>query len=250
VSLAYYPFYADRYEADTAHLTMLEDGAYNRLLRLCWRSPGCKLPHDLPWIFRQLRAHSAEDQTAVEVVLAEFFTKGRGKIWSKKLLQVYVQVSVAHQNKSEAGKKGAAAKALKSNKSEASTAKAELKQPNLNLNTEHKKEEPIGSSKKPPPRKRPETDLPEGWVPSDRNISDAEAKDFTAQEINDEADRFRDYHAAKGTRFRDWDAAWRTWLGNARKFAARGGMAGPSGPGGRGRGGSIASIVARRHAQG
>lgn len=78
MSLPYFPLYADRYEADTTHLSMLEDGAYNRLLRLCWRSPGCKLPNDLPWIFRQCRAITDADKAAVEAVLSEFFTKGRG----------------------------------------------------------------------------------------------------------------------------------------------------------------------------
>lgn len=134
MSLAYFPLYSERYEADTAHLSILEDGAYNRLLRLCWRSPECKLPNDLPWIFRQMRAHSEGDKAAVVAVLTEFFTKGRGKIWSKKLLEVHMQVSVAHQGKSEAGKKGAAAKALKSNKAMPSTATAQLEHSLSNQN--------------------------------------------------------------------------------------------------------------------
>jgi len=75
----------------------------------------------------------------------------------------------------------------------------------------------------PPKRRRPEVPIPPEWVPSDRNISDAQARQFTAQEIADEADRFRNHHLARDTRFRDWDAAWRTWLGNARRFAPRGG---------------------------
>lgn len=134
MSLAYFPLYADRYEADTTHLSMLEDGAYNRLLRLCWRTPGCKLPNDLAWIYRQTRATSAEDQAAIRTILAEFFTKGRGKVWSRKLLEVHVQVSVAHSAKSEAGKKGAAAKALKNNKTDESTAKAQLEHSLSNQN--------------------------------------------------------------------------------------------------------------------
>jgi hypothetical protein len=32
-----------------------------------------------------------------------------------------------------------------------------------------------------------------------------------------ELTKFRDYHTAKGTVMADWDAAWRTWIGNARK---------------------------------
>lgn len=74
-----------------------------------------------------------------------------------------------------------------------------------------------------PPAKKPAkkaTQLPDDWVPSDRNIQDALSKQFSAQEIDHEADQFRDYHLARGSTFKSWDAAWRTWLGNARKFAA------------------------------
>lgn len=61
--------------------------------------------------------------------------------------------------------------------------------------------------------------LPENWVPNENNIQDALSRDFTEQEIKHEAEQFRNYHHAKGSAFKSWDAAWRTWLGNARKFA-------------------------------
>lgn len=141
MSLAYYPFYAERYEAATAHLTLLEDGAYNRLLRLCWRSPGCKIPDDIGWIHRQMRATSPDEKAAVDQVLAEFFKRGKGKVWNPKLLEVHQQVSEAHLNKSEAGKRGAAAKALKRKQFDASTAKATLKQPEPEPKPEPKVEE-------------------------------------------------------------------------------------------------------------
>lgn len=31
---------------------------------------------------------------------------------------------------------------------------------------------------------------------------------------------FCDYHDSKGSRFKDWDAAWRTWLRNAKRFGS------------------------------
>ena len=68
--------------------------------------------------------------------------------------------------------------------------------------------------------------MPVGWVPSDRNVQDAHSKQFSYEEIESEADKFRDYHTAKASVFADWDAAWRTWLGNARKYAPRNGAAG------------------------
>ena len=67
-------------------------------------------------------------------------------------------------------------------------------------------------------QRKPEIDLPEGWIPNDKNVQDAIERGFSETEINDEADRFGNFHRSKQNRFRDWDAAWRTWLGNARKF--------------------------------
>lgn len=103
--------------------------------------------------------------------------------------------------------------------------------------------EPSEEKAAPKSRRRPEVPLPEGWIPNDRNISDAQARNFSAQEIHDEAERFRDYHFARDTRFRDWDAAWRTWLGNAKRFAPRGGTV--ARPGG-GMADAFAAVAAAR----
>jgi hypothetical protein len=84
------------------------------------------------------------------------------------------------------------------------------------VNTDSKPEEVLGA--KAPKQRKPEIDLPDGWIPNDKNVQDALDRGFTQQEIEDEADRFGNFHRSKQNRFRDWDAAWRTWLGNARKF--------------------------------
>lgn len=50
MSLPYFPMFPTDFEAKTSHLTLAEDGAYNRLLRLMWMTPGCSLPDDDAWI--------------------------------------------------------------------------------------------------------------------------------------------------------------------------------------------------------
>jgi uncharacterized protein YdaU (DUF1376 family) len=114
--------------------------------------------------------------------------------------------------------------------------------------TEVKETEPKGSVKKT--RRKPEVDLPEGWVPSDRNIQDAIDKGLSEREIQDEADRFRNHHYSKQSRFRDWDAAWRTWCSNALRYRKGGGVAGSAGAGYGGQRSSLAGIVARRRIEG
>ena len=76
------------------------------------------------------------------------------------------------------------------------------------------------AAEKPPPRKRA-VSLPDGWVPSAKNVEDARKENFTDEEIRNEAQQFRDHHHARGTTFKCWDAAWRTWLRNARKFGCK-----------------------------
>lgn len=78
-------------------------------------------------------------------------------------------------------------------------------------------------------RRKPEEPLPE-------NFPDAKLKDLAAEiwkqqglsiDVEVEADRFRDHHTSRDTRFRDWSAGWRTWVRNAAEFAkARGGASG------------------------
>lgn len=68
----YYEHHLGDYLRDTAHLSMLEDGAYRRLLDAYYikESP---LPLELRDVYRLTRAASKQDRQAVETVLREFF---------------------------------------------------------------------------------------------------------------------------------------------------------------------------------
>jgi hypothetical protein len=68
-------------------------------------------------------------------------------------------------------------------------------------------------------------------LPADYKLSEAQMHwtrvGHPSVKIQHEFEQFTDYHRAKGTVMKDWDAAWRTWVRNAVKFAA-GGSTGPS----------------------
>lgn len=68
----YYPHHIGDYITATAHLTMLEDGAYRRLLDLYY-STEKRLPRDRKALYRLARARTKEEQDAVDVVVEEFF---------------------------------------------------------------------------------------------------------------------------------------------------------------------------------
>jgi hypothetical protein len=184
-----------------------------------------------------------------ELEAAGVFSRTReGVIYSGKLSRMAKKAAMARNN----GRKGGNP-SLWSQRENPASDKGKVKgwvkpqSPEARVQTLEKKEEPTGSSKKKP--RRPEVELPAGWVPNKRNLADARERNFTETEIEFEADRFRNHHQARQSRFRDWDAAWRTWLSNARRFAPRG-VAGGAVSSGRGPARSFASVVARRRGVG
>lgn len=214
MSLPYFPLFVTDFEADTSHLTMTEDGAYNRLLRLCWMTPGCSIPNDEAWIFRRMRARDDAEKEAIRTVLSEFFRVENGRLFSPRLRREALLSEERHSRRVEAGRLGGRkSKSLETQETKPSNAKAKPKQPEPEPYKEKETTDVVSQKRA--------SSLPQNWVPSDQNIRDAINRNFTEEEIRHEADRFRDYHLAKGTTFKNWDAGWRTWLGNAKRYAPR-----------------------------
>ena len=210
MSLPYFPMFPDDFEADTAHLTLLEDGAYNRLLRLCWRTPGCSIPLDMTWVYRKMRARTDEEKAAVDIVLEEFFTAKKGRFSNARLSKEYTSATEAHEKRKKAGFKGGSAKALKTNETKSSNAVAKPKQPEPE--PEPYKTEAKASSKKRGNR------LSEDWVlPLDWGQW-AIDQGWPEPAIRDQAERFKDYFLSapgqKGVKL-DWLATWRNWMRNS-----------------------------------
>jgi uncharacterized protein YdaU (DUF1376 family) len=69
----YYEHHLGDYLRDTAHLSMIEDGAYRRLLDLYYTREAA-LPVSIKDCCRLVRAHRTDEAEAVKTILAEFFT--------------------------------------------------------------------------------------------------------------------------------------------------------------------------------
>lgn len=149
MSLPYFPMFPTDFEADTSHLTLAEDGAYNRLLRLAWMTPGCSLPDDDGWILRRMRCHSDEDRAVVIGIIDEFFTRKNGRVSNARLAKEYEAAKDAHEKRVSAGSRGGKAKALKTKETESSNALAKPKQcsSNQNQNQNHSKRDANASPK-------------------------------------------------------------------------------------------------------
>ncbi len=116
------PLFIDDFDAATTHLTMEEDGAYNRLMRLCWRTSGCSIPDDPTWICRHMRINMDDFERVVAPIINEFFKRQRGRVYQKRLRAEFRYVSARVQARKDAGKKGGDAKARKTNEINSSKA--------------------------------------------------------------------------------------------------------------------------------
>lgn len=77
----WFAWYPGDYSRDTAHLSMMEDGAYRRLLDHYY-STGRPLPSDNEQLFRICRAFTAAEQQAVGNVLQQFFQLENGDVFT------------------------------------------------------------------------------------------------------------------------------------------------------------------------
>lgn len=99
----YYEHHLGDYLRDTVHLSMVEDGAYRRLLDRYY-STEAGIPADQA--HRVARARSREEKAAVDSVLAEFFTLSDG-VWINGRSEEEIQKAKARINAAQSnGKKG------------------------------------------------------------------------------------------------------------------------------------------------
>jgi uncharacterized protein YdaU (DUF1376 family) len=84
----WYPRFMDDYDRDTQHLSLMENGAYGRLLDYYYqkRRP---LPLDEIALFRICRAFTLEEQAAVRNVIGQFFTE-QADGWHQKRADIEI----------------------------------------------------------------------------------------------------------------------------------------------------------------
>lgn len=96
----YFEHHIGDYAAATAHLTLVEDAVYSRLLRRYYRQEGA-LPADVKQVARLAGARSQEELEAVQAVLDEFFTL-TDTGWHNKRADEEIERYQAKQDKARA----------------------------------------------------------------------------------------------------------------------------------------------------
>lgn len=195
----YYSFHVSDYLHDTAHLSLLEDLAFRRLLDLYYTSEK-PIPNRTQEVSRRIRM--SDHQDAVQTVLEEFFAFNQEfDFWyHKRCDETIIAYQAKSQRNREVGKLGGRPKA---NPEETQVVSKD--------NPNHK---PITNNHKPKvestrgSRLSPDLKIPDEWL------------DFCMQERNDLQpfkvfETFKDYWVAKagqqGVKL-DWFATWRNWV--------------------------------------
>lgn len=225
----YYEHHIGDYDADTAHLSWLEDMAYTRLMRLYYRKEA-PIPADVAQACRLVRAQSKDERAAVDTVLREFFVL-RDDGWHQDRCDAEVaayQERVEHNRR--VGKKGG--------RPRKTPVETEPENNPQGLKTEPEQNPPgyfREPEQNPPQTPDPNTSTSlrsvEGRasrLPADWSLPDGwRAWALTERpELNPErtAASFADYwrgKAGKDGRKADWLATWRNWVRNERTQAQR-----------------------------
>lgn len=112
MSFAFMPLYTGDYLRDTQHLSMLEHGAYLKLLMYCWDQKG-PAPHDERKLMGICNARSKEEIGAMQSVLMEYFVRMDDGWHNVRLTKELQKAEAIGYNRAEAGRLGGLARAAK-----------------------------------------------------------------------------------------------------------------------------------------
>ncbi|MCM2312200.1 MAG: DUF1376 domain-containing protein [Steroidobacteraceae bacterium] len=237
----YFPFHIGDYMSATRHLSWAEDCAYRRLLDTFYVSEK-PLPLDLRAVCRLVLASTDEQREAVRVVLEEFFVLTEAGWINDRAMREIDEMRIRQDKQREK-----ANKRWQCQKQEPGNAPAMPRYEQDDAAASENDADAMPPTPTPTPTPTPvnlstATDvavsaLPDADDKAQRKTSGTPKRavqlpdDFTPDEtavalaaehgvsLSAELPKFMDYHAARGKPMKDWQAALRTWLRNARQFA-------------------------------
>lgn len=195
----YYEHHLGDYLRDTAHLSMIEDGAYRRLIDAYYTRKS-NLPLDFSQISRLVRAKSGAEKRAVKVVLNEFFIEQKDGWHHKRCAEEIAKF----ERRVEKARAAAEARWLAGD-SDAPSMPAHAPSNAFPCTMPHT---PLPKEEERP-RKRGSR-LPADWKPDEAETRYARERGLDPATV---AEKFRNYwHAKSGNATKlDWSATWRNW---------------------------------------
>lgn len=212
-SRPWYAFYPADYQRDTAHLSILEHGAYRLLLDHYYETGG-PITTDHRALYRILRCNSRQEKDAIRLIIGSFFVVAGDRYSHPRADKELARMAQISQ------KRSASAKQMHSK----SSANAEQMHTQSQSQSQSQEDTPsYNSGDAPALKKKSRASMPEGFpFQADLDWSiDYWLKKGRADlcsTIGEEVERFHDHHNGKLTSSADWAGSWRTWARNAIKF--------------------------------
>ena len=207
----FYPFHIGDYAGHTRNLSLLEDLAYRRLLDAYYLAErplnGCVAD-----VARSIGMREQIEE--VTYVLGKFFYEEDGEFCNKRADTEIAKYHDKKEKASNAGKASAQQRLrIRSTSVEEKATDVDDSATDVQPTMNH---EPVTNTAKAvvgAKRRKAQVSLPEDFEPNATGIANAQAKRL---DIPAELEKFRNHHTAKGSVMADWQAAWRTWVGNVR----------------------------------
>jgi uncharacterized protein YdaU (DUF1376 family) len=233
-----YPRKINDWRRKTAMMSLEERGVYSELIDWYYCT-GAEMPSDFHALCRMIGATRRSEKDALRRVLSSpnlFLING------SRLVQTMCDETLSFiEEKSKSASRSAEhrwnknkvlrdANVLRSNSECTANHKPEtINQSSPNGEDVERTPKPDGGSRAKPRRQRqqkPTTFISEDFGPDFRNIARATELGLS---LEDERSRFIDHFLAKGEARADWQASFRTWLGNSAKYRAEREQRKPSG---------------------
>jgi uncharacterized protein YdaU (DUF1376 family) len=200
----YYPHHIGDFLRDTSSLSPRDSYIYLRLIWLYYESEK-PLPDDLEVLAYKVGVRGEEQ--LISLLLRTFF---RYDPDLKSHTHQRIDTEIAKYQR----KANSARQANQTRWASEADLKSDTKSDARQIATNN--QEPRTTNQEPStnvvaPKRRKQ--LPDDFYPDATGLNAAGQKGV---DVAVELQKFRDYHASKGSVMLDWQAAWRTWVGNAR----------------------------------
>ncbi len=220
-------FYPQDWIIDTSRLSLEERGIYVQIICLIYANRG-EIENDPAWIAGTSGCSPRKAASLIQDLAAKNFLQLKGSKITQKRCENELETKREHLESSARGGRKKAENERKiieiNNIASSDNINSLPSSSPIAIAIERKRE--INKSKEdlfitPESKKRPKsamTPLPENWRPLKSHLEKCQTLGLNCEELLFE---FKNYHAARATKFASWDHAFFTWISNANKFTAR-----------------------------
>jgi len=216
-------FSPDEFLVGVAGMRPFDIGVYWVTVSLIYSSGG-PIEADDPRLFRMLKAKVTDIAAALyRLETASKLHRNGSQIDNKRarkeIESAVKRISNARENGMKGGRHSSKINGIKNQAGYSVGLPAEK----LSLTTTTHHTPPLNpldppKGEKSKPEKKNATSISQDWTPTEQDYNHAAAKGLDLTTIAAVANQFRDHHLSKGSRFKNWGAAWRTWVGNHLHF--------------------------------